>query len=179
MLRCTQCHTTVPVNPENPPAPNTADSTSLAPNLSLARMRLRHEWISDWIRRPNEMIPGTRMPTNFPRDAATGGFQSPLAMAIDTPQFAQYKSSLLPLFNNDEKQLKRTMSDAVALTEYLRDYIWSIGITQMRAASPNGEAPGVTGPQPSLPAAPVPAKSTRIERGAAPVAPAAAGGARR
>ena len=42
-------------------------------------LRLRHDWISDWIRRPNEMIPGTRMPTNFPRDAATGGFQSPLA----------------------------------------------------------------------------------------------------
>ena len=79
MLRCAQCHVTTPVNPENPPMPNTADTTSLAPNLTLARMRLRHDWISDWIRRPNEMIPGTRMPTNFPRDAATGGFQSPLA----------------------------------------------------------------------------------------------------
>ncbi len=53
--------------------------TSLAPNLTLARVRLRHDWIADWIRRPDEMIPGTRMPTNFPRDAETGGFQSPLA----------------------------------------------------------------------------------------------------
>ena len=72
MLRCAQCHATTPVNPENPPVPNTADSTSLAPNLTLSRMRLRHDWISDWIRRPNEMIPGTRMPTNFPRDAGDG-----------------------------------------------------------------------------------------------------------
>jgi len=149
------------------------DSTSLAPNLTLARLRLRHDWISDWIRRPNEMIPGTRMPTNFPRDAATGGFQSPLALAIDTPQFAQYKTTLLPLFKGDEKELRRTMSDAVALTEYLRDYIWSIGITQMRAASPTGDAPAMAMPQPSLPPATAPAaKSTRNQRGV----PAASGG---
>lgn len=173
MLRCAQCHGMAPVNPENPPTPNTADSTSLAPNLTLSRLRLRHEWISDWIRRPNEMIPGTRMPTNFPRDAATGGFQSPLAMAIDTPQFSQFKTTLLPLFKNDEKELRRTMGDAVALTEYLRDYIWSIGITQMRAASPNGEAPAMAMPQPSLPPVVAPAaKSTRNQRGV----PAANGG---
>jgi hypothetical protein len=148
--------------------PNTADSTSLAPNLTLARMRLRHEWISDWIRRPNEMINGTRMPTNFPRDAATGGFQSPLAMAIDTPQFAQYKTTLLPLFNNDEKELKRTMGDAVALTDYLRDYIWSIGITQMRTAAPGETVPAIAMPQPSLPPPTAPAlKSTRNQRGVA------------
>ena len=33
------------------------------------------------------------------------------------------------------------MKDAVALTGYLRDYIWSIGITQMRTAAPGGESP--------------------------------------
>ncbi len=168
MMRCTQCHGVTPVNPENPPVPNTADSTSLAPNLTLARMRLRHEWISDWIRRPNEMINGTRMPTNFPRDAATGGFQSPLAMAIDTPAFAQYKSALLPLFKGDEKELKRTMGDAVALTDYLRDYIWSIGITQMRTAAPGEAVPAIAMPQPSLPPPTAPAlKSTRNQRGVA------------
>jgi len=153
MLRCAQCHQTAPVSPENPPVPNVADTTSLAPNLTLSRLRLRHEWIADWIRRPNDMIPGTRMPANFPRDAATGGFQSPLALAIDMPQFASYKATLLPLFRNDEKELKRTMSDAVALTDYLRDYIWSIGLTQMRAAAPGGEVPAVTA-QPSIPATP-------------------------
>jgi len=151
MMRCSQCHAITPVNPENPPVPNVADLNALAPNLTLARVRLRHDWIPDWVRRPNEMIPNTRMPTNFPRDAATGGFQSPLAMAIDTPQFAQYKTALLPYFNNDPKELKRTMGDAVALTEYLRDYIWSIGLTQIRAAAPN-EGPTLTAPnQPPLP----------------------------
>jgi len=161
MLRCTQCHATTPVNPEAPPIPNTADSTSLAPNLTLARMRLRNDWIADWIRRPNEMINGTRMPTNFPRNAETGGFTSPLGMAIDTPQFAQYKASLLPYFKN-EQELKKSMSDAVALTGYLRDYIWSIGITQMRAAAPGGEAPPVTTQErPSMPAAPTAARGTQ------------------
>ncbi|HEY6842850.1 MAG TPA: c-type cytochrome, partial [Thermoanaerobaculia bacterium] len=158
MMRCTQCHATTPVNPENPPVPNVASTTSLAPNLTLARIRLRHEWIPDWIRRPGEMIPSTRMPANFPRDPATGGFQSPLGPAIDTPAFAQYKTELLPYFNNDQAQLRRTMGDAVALTEYLRDYIWSIGITQMRSAAPGGETPGQPN-TPSLPAG-VPAVKT-------------------
>jgi hypothetical protein len=154
MLRCAQCHVTTPVNPENPPMPNVADTTSLAPNLTLARLRLRHEWIPDWVRRPNEMIPGTRMPTNFPHDAASGGFISPLANAIDTPAFAQYKAALLPQFGNDPVRLKKTMGDAVALTDYLRDYIWSIGITQMRAAGTGGAAPPAVLPtQPSLPPA--------------------------
>jgi cytochrome c2 len=160
MMRCTQCHVTTPVNPENPPRPATVDTTSLAPNLTLARLRLRHDWIADWIRRPNEMIPGTRMPTNFPRDPATGGFQSPLGGAIDTPAFAQYKAQLLPYFGNDEKKLKRTMGDAVQLTEYLRDYIWSIGITQMRTAAPGGETPVVP---PSLPAAAPAAKTGELQ----------------
>ena len=163
MMRCAQCHQTTPVNPENPPMPNVADTTSLAPNLTLARLRLRHEWIADWIRRPNEMINGTRMPTNFPRDAATGGFQSPLALGIDSPQFASYKASLLPLFHNDEKELKRTMSDAVALTEYLRDYIWSIGQTQMRAASPGGEVPAVM-VTPSIPVTPQKGSPVAVRR---------------
>jgi len=153
MMRCTQCHVTTPVNPENPPVPKTVDTTSLAPNLTLARMRLRHEWIPDWIRRPGEMIPSTRMPANFPRDPATGGFQSPLAMAIDTPAFAAYKDELLPYFKGDEAQLRKTMGDAVSLTNYLRDYIWSIGQTQMRNAAPGGEAPAQPN-APSLPGAP-------------------------
>ncbi len=88
-------------------------------------------------------------------------------MAIDTPQFAQYKATLLPLFKGDEKELKRTMSDAVALTDYLRDYIWSIGITQMRTASPDGQVPSMAMPQPPLPPVAAPAaKSTRNQRGA-------------
>ena len=159
MLRCAQCHSVTPVNPENPPVPDITNAQSLAPNLTLSRVRLRHEWIPDWIRRPGEMIPTTRMPANFPHDAVTGGFQSPLAMAIDTPAFAGHKSALLPYFHNDEKELRRTMSDAVALTDYLRDYIWSIGITQMR---PAGEGGVTVAPLPAMPAQPTTSKPKEI-----------------
>lgn len=152
MLRCAQCHSTTPVDPANPPLPNVADAQSLAPNLTLSKLRLRHDWIADWIRRPGEMIPDTRMPANFPRDPETGGFKSPLAGAIDTPAFAAHKSVLLPYFENEEA-LRKTMNDAVALTNYLRDYIWSVGINQMRnpGAGPVAPAPQ---PQPVTPPAP-------------------------
>jgi cytochrome c2 len=148
MLRCAQCHSTAPVDPANPPVPDVTDTTSLAPNLTLSKLRLRHDWIADWIRRPDEWIPGTRMPTNFPRDPETGGFTSPLAgAALDSPQFAGSKAALLPYFGNDPEALRRTMSDAVALTNYLRDYIWSIGITEMRTARPEAQPPVMTAPQ--------------------------------
>ena len=161
MLRCQQCHSTVPVDPANPPVPNVADTQSLAPNLTFSKIRLRHDWIADWIRRPDEMIPGTRMPTNFPRDPETGGFQSPLANAIDTPQFAGHKAALLPYFQSEEA-LRKTMADAVALTDYLRDYIWSVGIDQMRPAGVGGPAP-VPQPQPTTPP-PTPAVAERVPR---------------
>jgi hypothetical protein len=164
MLRCAQCHSVNKVDPANPPMPNVADTTSLAPNLTLGRVRLRHDWIADWIRRPDEMIPGTRMPTNFPRSAETGGFTSPLAGAIDTPAFAANKARLLPHFR-DEEELRRVMADAVALTDYMRDYIWSVGITQMREARPE---PALALPQPPVrtpPAIPVQTGSLEARSG--------------
>jgi mono/diheme cytochrome c family protein len=172
MLRCQQCHSIAPVDPANPPVPNVADTTSLAPNLTLSKLRLRHDWIADWIRRPDEMIPGTRMPTNFPRDPETGGFQSPLAMAIDTPNFAGHKAALLPYFGGNQEALRKTMGDAVALTNFLRDYIWSVGLEQMRSARPEGEALRPTTPAPSQP--PLPVQTGERAPAPRPAAPAAA-----
>jgi hypothetical protein len=119
------------------------------------------------------MIPGTRMPTNFPRNKETGGFTSPLAGAIDTPQFAVYKAALLPHFENEEA-LRKTMADAVALTNYLRDYIWSIGIDKMRPAGATQSAPLLNVPQqPSTPPA-TPGVQTGSAEGTPRQAPAAA-----
>jgi cytochrome c2 len=155
MLRCQQCHSVSAVDPANPPVPNVADTQSLAPNLTLSKIRLRHDWVADWIRRPDEHIPGTRMPTNFPRDGETGGFQSPLGMAIDTPQFAGHKAAMRPYFESDEA-LRKTMSDAVALTNYLRDYIWSIGVDRMRAPGVQGAPPFPLVPHQQQPSTPAP-----------------------
>lgn len=175
MLRCSQCHSVTPVDAANPPMPNIADAQSLAPNLTLSKIRLRHDWIADWIRRPDEMIPGTRMPTNFPRDPKTGGFSSPLAMAIDTPQFAAHKAVLRPYFTSDEA-LRQTMGDAVTLTNYVRDYIWSIGIDRMRSAG-SMPAPTVIPLQPQTTTPPVPVQTGENRRAgsARPAAPSASG----
>jgi cytochrome c2 len=173
MLRCQQCHSVTPVDPSNPPIPNVADTQSLAPNLTLSKLRLRHDWIADWIRRPDEMIPGTRMPTNFPRDPETGGFQSPLAQALDSPQFAASKAALLPHFEN-EAAMKKTMADAVALTNYLRDYIWSIGVDRMRPAQEQNVLPLI--PNQQTPRTPPATPAGEVVRRAStqPAAPPAA-----
>jgi cytochrome c2 len=147
MLRCAQCHQTGGGAPVQ-------DAASLAPPLDLSRARLQHDWIPDWIRRPNEIIPGTRMPTNFPRDVETGKFTSPLAAAINTPAFAGYKGRLVQAYGSEELMLKG-LEDVEGLTNYIRDYIWTIGPADMRIARPQ--------PVPRMPAAP-PAAAPQQER---------------
>jgi mono/diheme cytochrome c family protein len=58
-LQCARCH---------PSAADLAGVTAsdLAPNLDLARGRLKPDWILDWLHDPQEIEPGTRMPTFFP-----------------------------------------------------------------------------------------------------------------
>jgi len=146
MLRCAQCHPTGGVQ-------TAANTANLAPNLEYARVRLRHEWIPDWIRRPSEMIPGTKMPTNFPRDGESGEFTSPLLLAIDSPQFAAYKSRLMQQFAT-EQEMRAVLGDVVQTTNYLRDYIWTLGPSEMRIsrpATPERFVPNPA-PQPQLPA---------------------------
>ncbi|HVT43516.1 MAG TPA: hypothetical protein VMT00_03920 [Thermoanaerobaculia bacterium] len=151
MLRCAQCH------PSGPAAATSevADAASLAPNLSFARVRLQHDWIPDWIRRPNEIVPGTRMPTNFPRDPESGDFTSPLGMAIDTPAFSQYKARLSRYYPSDE-EMRKALDDVVTISGYLRDYIWTLGPSEMRIAPATGEPrpqpPGRLQPTIELPA---------------------------
>jgi len=164
MLNCAQCH------PAGGAPAKMADPASLAPNLDYSRVRLRHEWVPEWIRRPNEIIPGTRMPTNFPRDPKTGGFTSPLILAIDSPQFASARTALLPQFGSEEA-MRAAMSDAVAVSNYLRDYIWSIGSTEFRLARP---APPLT-PIPQQPS-PRPLITAPLKLSGETVAPGAAPG---
>ncbi len=156
VLKCVQCHPTGAV------ATAPVNTASVAPDLALARARLRHAWIPDWIRRPNEMIPGTAMPTNFPRSSETGGFESPLPAMIDMPEFSSQRASLLSSFGSEEAML-RAIGNPEEITGYLRDYIWSIGPSQMRLAqpAPGGPAPPVT-PATATPTAPA-LQSTRGE----------------
>jgi mono/diheme cytochrome c family protein len=62
---CFSCHQQGAKKPEG-------DPSGWAPDLALARQRLRPEWIVDWIKDPQKLYPGTKMPTFY--DA--GSFES-------------------------------------------------------------------------------------------------------
>jgi cytochrome c2 len=59
-LQCQSCHTT---SSAIPPGKSPED---LAPNLQLAHERLRPDWVLQWVRDPQKIFPGTRMPSFFP-----------------------------------------------------------------------------------------------------------------
>jgi hypothetical protein len=122
MLRCRQCH---PRNEQEMNAPG-VDRASLAPNLQMSATRLRHDWIADWIKRPDEWMPGTRMPTNFPK-GDDGRRVSPIAALLDAPTFAADRAEFARLLGGDEAA-KAFLNDPDAVTKALRDYVWSVGI---------------------------------------------------
>ncbi len=60
-LKCFKCHTAGLPSADQDPA-------SLAPNLELAKRRLRPDWVEAWIRNPQSLQEGTRMPNFFTPD---------------------------------------------------------------------------------------------------------------
>jgi mono/diheme cytochrome c family protein len=58
-LQCLSCHYTGKIPEGKTPG-------DLAPNLSMAKDRLKPEWIVDWIINPEAISPGTRMPQFYP-----------------------------------------------------------------------------------------------------------------
>ena len=66
-FNCTSCHQQGPRKPEG-------DPSGWAPDFALARQRLRPDWIIDWIKNPQKLFPGTKMPTYYDPDFyATAG----------------------------------------------------------------------------------------------------------
>jgi mono/diheme cytochrome c family protein len=148
LLRCRQCH---PSSVQEMNAPG-VDRATLAPNLQMSATRLRHAWIADWIKRPDEWMPGTRMPTNFPK-GDDGKRTSPIAALLDAPTFAADRAEFARYLGGDEAA-KKFLSDPDAVTKALRDYVWSIGLT-------GGTAPAQpSGPRDGAPPAPAPAART-------------------
>jgi hypothetical protein len=46
----------------------------MAPDLALVPRRLRAEWLTQWLAEPSRIMPGTRMPANFPSDPNENAF---------------------------------------------------------------------------------------------------------
>lgn len=58
MFQCVKCH--------EPKSGAALGASFLAPDLTLARERLKSKWIADWLKDPQPLQPGTMMPTFFP-----------------------------------------------------------------------------------------------------------------
>lgn len=113
------------------------------------------------------------MPTNFPRDPESGDFTSPLPLAIDSPANAALRDELSTLFVS-EQEMRDTLADAERVTEFLRDYIWSIGSPQMYESGPTRQPYMAPLPAETAPDQMAPALETR-ERAAVGAAVPAGG----
>ena len=127
--RCAQCH---PRSQQE--MDKVQDKSSLAPNLQMASTRLRNDWIQDWIRRPDEWMPGTRMPTNFPVDDTTHQRYVTLALGWDSPQLATQRRELVQIWGG-EQQASDFIHDVGRVTGALRDYVWSVGASPAEASA--------------------------------------------
>jgi mono/diheme cytochrome c family protein len=58
-LKCQQCHVLGAIPKDQPTA-------NLAPDLRMAPERLNPEWVLQWLKKPSDILPGTRMPAFWP-----------------------------------------------------------------------------------------------------------------
>ncbi len=93
---CFSCHVQGSKNPEGPPE-------GWAPDLALARYRLRPAWVEKWLRDPQNIQPGTKMPSFF---SDTEGIPDDILKDPKDP--------------DKRKQLDRQI-------RALRDYVMSLG----------------------------------------------------
>ena len=62
-VNCYQCHFHDGQDPDQAATP-----IAWAPDLAIARERLREDWLEDWLINPGLIYPGTAMPANFAGD---------------------------------------------------------------------------------------------------------------
>jgi mono/diheme cytochrome c family protein len=58
-LKCQQCHVLGAIPKDQP-------TSNLAPDLRMAPERLNPDWILQWMKKPSDILPGTRMPAFWP-----------------------------------------------------------------------------------------------------------------
>jgi len=59
LLKCQQCHVLGAVPKDQP-------TSNLAPDLRMSSERLQPDWILEWLKKPSDILPGTRMPAFWP-----------------------------------------------------------------------------------------------------------------
>ena len=66
--QCVKCHVVAGKLPEG------QEPANMAPDLANVPNRLRADWLAQWLAKPSAIIPGTRMPSNFPADPKQNAF---------------------------------------------------------------------------------------------------------
>jgi mono/diheme cytochrome c family protein len=104
-LKCTSCHVVgdVKLSPE--------DAQKAAPNLLMAKSRLRAEWIVKWLSNPEAIQPGTRMPSFW------SGGANLLQSLMSTPDGKQF--STMP-------GIDKVSDAAVHQMEVVRDHVFTL-----------------------------------------------------
>jgi cytochrome c2 len=89
--QCVKCHVVAGKLPNQPPE-------NMAPDLANVPRRLRAEWLRPWLADPGRIQPGTRMPANFPKDAAENAYPEVLGgdQAKQIEAVTQYLMTLGP-----------------------------------------------------------------------------------
>ena len=81
-------------------------ASTWAPNLALTKERLNPEWVVDWLREPQTIMPGTKMPAPY----------------LPTPDVLETDDAV-ETWGRDLVNLKGNQE---AMLEGLRDYMWNI-----------------------------------------------------
>ena len=84
----------------------TGDAPTWAPNLALTKERLNADWVTEWLKNPAEIMPGTKMPAPYVPDKE-----------VLSAEGAE---------RDWGKALVALDGDTLAMLEGLRDYLWNI-----------------------------------------------------
>ena len=77
-----------------------------AANLALTKVRLNPDWIIEWLREPQDIMPGTKMPAPY--------LPTPDVLDVDDAEATW------------GKELIKLSGDQDAMLQGLRDYLWTI-----------------------------------------------------
>lgn len=98
---CAQCHIVGDKLPAGSP-------DSWAPNFALAKERLKPQWIIEWLTNPQDLLPGTKMPTYFdPGNFASSGPEDILE-GNEAEQIRVLRNYLLTLGGNPKATAQET-----------------------------------------------------------------------
>jgi cytochrome c2 len=84
----------------------TGDAPTWAPNLAMTKERLNPDWVHEWLKNPQEIMPGTKMPAPYLPDEAV--------------------LSAKGAVNDWGSDLIKLNGDTTKMLNGLRDYLWNI-----------------------------------------------------